>query len=84
VSAVGGTGRRRGYWPSGPAGSTDAGSSIQSAFVGLLPLLLLIVLLVAVFGIGSVLEAAFWVLLIIAAVVVVLVFLTARAIKDRV
>jgi len=42
------------------------------------------VLLVAVFGIGSVLEAAFWVLVVIAAAVVVVVFLIVRAIKDRV
>lgn len=41
--------------------------------------LFLIVLLVLVFGLGSVLEAAFWTLLIIAAVVIVLTLAGARA-----
>lgn len=42
--------------------------------------LLLIVLLIAVFGIGTVLEAAFWALLIVAAVVVAAVVLISRLI----
>lgn len=41
--------------------------------------ILLVILLVLVFGLGSVLEAAFWTLLIIAAVVIVLALATARA-----
>lgn len=41
--------------------------------------LFLIVLLVIVFGLGSVLEAAFWTLLIIAAVIIVLTLAGARA-----
>lgn len=41
--------------------------------------ILLIFLLVLVFGLGSVLEAAFWTLLIIAAAVVILALATARA-----
>lgn len=40
--------------------------------------LLLIILLILVFGLGSVLEAAFWTLLIVAAVVVVLTLAGAR------
>lgn len=41
--------------------------------------LLLIILLVLVFGLGSVLEAAFWTLLVIAAAVVILGLAIARA-----
>ncbi len=41
--------------------------------------ILLIILLILVFGLGSVLEATLWVLLIIAAVVVVLTLAGARA-----
>lgn len=41
--------------------------------------ILLIVLLILVFGLGSVLEAAFWTLLIIAAAVVILALAIARA-----
>jgi hypothetical protein len=41
--------------------------------------ILLIVLLILVFGLGSVLEAAFWILLIIAAAVVILALAIARA-----
>lgn len=41
--------------------------------------LFLLILLILVFGLGSVLEAAFWTLLIIAAVVVVLTLAGARA-----
>lgn len=42
--------------------------------------LILLVLLVLVFGLGTVLEATFWTLLIIAAVVVVLGLVIARAV----
>lgn len=41
--------------------------------------LLLIILLVLVFGVGTVLEAAFWTLLVIAAAVIILGLATARA-----
>lgn len=41
--------------------------------------LLLIVLLALIFGLGTVLEAAFWTLLIIAAAVVILSLAVARA-----
>lgn len=41
--------------------------------------ILLIFLLILVFGLGSVLEAAFWTLLIIAAAVVILALAIARA-----
>ena len=41
--------------------------------------LFLLILLILVFGLGSVLEAAFWTLLIVAAVVVVLTLAAARA-----
>lgn len=41
--------------------------------------ILLIFLLILVFGLGSVLEAAFWILLIIAAAVVILALAIARA-----
>lgn len=40
--------------------------------------LILIVLLILVFGLGSVLEAAFWTLLIIAALVIVMSLAVAR------
>ena len=42
---------------------------------------LLLVLLIAVFGVGTLLEAAFWMLAIIAAVVALAVFAVARRIK---
>jgi hypothetical protein len=42
--------------------------------------LLLIVVLIAIFGIGTLLEAAFWTLLIAAAAVVVLAVLASRLI----
>lgn len=41
--------------------------------------LLLIVLIVLIFGLGTVLEAAFWTLLVIAAAVVILGLAVARA-----
>lgn len=40
--------------------------------------ILLVILLILVFGLGSVLEAAFWTLLIVAAVVIVATLATAR------
>lgn len=42
--------------------------------------LILIVALIAIFGLGSVLEAAFWTLLVIAAVVVVIGLAIARVV----
>lgn len=41
--------------------------------------IILLIALIAIFGLGSVLEAAFWTLLIIAAVVVVIGLALARA-----
>ena len=43
---------------------------------------LILLLLIAIFGIGTLLEAAFWTLLIIAAVVALGVWLVARKIRD--
>ena len=45
--------------------------------------LILIVLLVAIFGLGTILEAAFWVLAILAAVAVGLAIAAARLLKPR-
>lgn len=54
-----------------------------SGVVGLLAWLLLVVLVVAVFGIGNILEAAFWLLVVFAVMIAALVFFGARAIKKR-
>lgn len=45
--------------------------------------LVLFILLIAIFGLGTVLEAAFWTLLVIAAVVVVGGLLLGRALGTR-
>lgn len=45
--------------------------------------IILIILLVLIFGIGTILEAAFWILLIIAAVVVIGALLGGRALGGR-
>ncbi|HVM17404.1 MAG TPA: hypothetical protein VM290_07480 [Gaiellaceae bacterium] len=46
--------------------------------------IVLIILLIAIFGIGTLLEATLWVLLIIAAIVVVGALLGGRALSRRV
>ena len=45
--------------------------------------IILIILLVLIFGIGTILEAAFWILLIVAAVVVIGALLGGRALGRR-
>jgi hypothetical protein len=49
----------------------------------MLAFLLLLVVLALIFGVGTVLEAALWTLLIAAVVAVALVLLVARAIRRR-
>jgi hypothetical protein len=45
---------------------------------------ILLILLVLIFGLGSILEAALWLLLILAAIVVIGAFLGGRAFRRRV
>ena len=44
---------------------------------------ILVIVLVAIFGLGTILEAAFWVLAVLAAVAVVLAIGAARRLKPR-
>jgi uncharacterized membrane protein len=51
--------------------------------MGLVGWLVVIVLLGALFGLGQVLEAAFWLLVVLAVVVIVLGVLVARTVRKR-
>jgi hypothetical protein len=64
------------------AGQPAAARVVRGA-MGLVGWLVVIVLLGALFGLGQVLEAAFWLLVVLAVVVIVLGVLVARTVRKR-